>query len=54
MSEIWDGMQGPDCNDNGPTSVAKFLNQAGGHSNSLDVLSELQNQLLPNGAKWNY
>ncbi|KAF3539118.1 hypothetical protein F2Q69_00022918 [Brassica cretica] len=26
LSEIWDILQGPDCNDNGPTSLAKLLN----------------------------
>ena len=54
MLEIWDGLQKPDCNDSGSTSVAKFLNRAGGHSNSRDMLSGLQNQLLPNDAKGNF
>ena len=53
MSEIWDGLQGLDCNDSGSTSVAKFLHRARSHSNSIDVFSGLQNQLVPNGAKWN-
>ena len=34
MSEVWDGLQGPDCNGSGSTSLAKLLNWAGDHSNS--------------------
>ena len=53
MSEIWDGLQEPDCNGSGSTSMAKFLNRAGGHSTSQDVYSGLQNRVLLKGAKWN-
>ena len=53
MSEIWDGLQGSDCNGSGSTSMAKFLNRAGGHSTSQVVFSGLQNWILPKGAKWN-
>ena len=51
MSEIWDRLQGPDCNDNGPTSLAKLLNWARGHSNSSDMFFGLQDQLLPKDAR---
>ena len=32
---------GTDCNDSRPTSLAKFFNSAGGHSNFPDVFSRL-------------
>ena len=35
MLEICDRLQGHDCNYNGPPSLAKLLNWAGGHSNSV-------------------
>ena len=53
LSEIWDRLQEHDCNDSGPTSLAKFLNWAGSHPNSPDVFSRLQDQLLRKDAKWN-
>ena len=52
MSEVWNGLQRSDCNDSGPTSLAKLLNWAGGHSNPQDVSSGLQDYLLSKGAKW--
>ena len=41
LSEIWDRLQVFDCNDSRPTSLAKFFNSAGGHSNFPDVFSRL-------------
>ncbi|CAN7032306.1 unnamed protein product [Brassica oleracea var. botrytis] len=42
LSEIWDRLQRPDRNDNGPTSLAKLLNRAGSHSNSSVVFSDFK------------
>ena len=51
MSEFWDRLKGSDCNDNGPTSLAKLFDWAGDHSNSPDVFSGFQDKLPPMGAK---
>ncbi|KAF3536331.1 hypothetical protein F2Q69_00021920 [Brassica cretica] len=53
MSKFWNKLPGHDCNDKGSTSLAKLLNRAGGHSNSSDMLPELQDLLHSKGAKQN-
>ena len=47
LSEIWDRLQRPDRNDNGPTSLAKLLNIAGSHSNSSVVFSDFKIRYFP-------
>ncbi|KAF3509610.1 hypothetical protein F2Q69_00005918 [Brassica cretica] len=51
LSEVWDGLQGPDCDVRTATRWAQLLNRAGDYSNSSVVFFRLQDQLLPNDAE---
>ena len=51
LSEVWDGLQGPDCDVRTTTRLAQLLNRAGDHSNSSVVFFRLQDQLLSKDAE---
>ena len=51
LPEVWDRLQGPDCDARTATRLAQLLNRAGNHSNSSVVFFGFQDQLLPKDAE---
>ncbi|KAF3544868.1 hypothetical protein DY000_02005146 [Brassica cretica] len=51
MSELRDGLEGADCNDKGPSGVAKFCDGVGEDRDVTDMLPRLQHYSCSTGAK---
>ncbi|KAL0791031.1 hypothetical protein Bca101_007277 [Brassica carinata] len=51
LPTLWNRLQGPDCDDKEPPSMAKLFNGAGSHSNHPHVLFGFQDHLRAKNAE---